>query len=485
MKGFGLKSMVWTPLDIPGFLTGPGKSKMSNGVEEFKYITKDKIIRLPKASGVYAFQKGAKLLYIGKAANIKERVKNHFSQPAYRDNLFIDQVSKIGYLKTDSEIEALILEANLIKKYQPKFNVIWRDDKNYFFVGVTKEDFPRIFWTHQTQLSSKIHDREKMRKFVQDFKPGIQYVGPFVDGKALKQTLKILRKVFPYRSCYKIPNRPCLWYHLNRCPAPCLLKSKFIKEIPVDSLKIKKLSQRNTEDLIRIIKKGKNPVLKELKREMKLASKKQEFEEAAKIRNQINALERVISHAKIFEPSIIQITPWCKMYNRTEAELRKILRVKNKISRIEAYDISNIQGKEATGSMVTFINDLPDKNFYRRFKIKVAGKPNDIAMIKECLTRRFGHPEWGFPDLILIDGGKPQLNVAVNSKLQITNYKQIKVIAIAKKENKLFIEDQRNPVLLKSLSREIFNLILQLRDEAHRFAISYHRKLRKRVLLEE
>ena len=161
------------------------------------------------------------------------------------------------------------------------------------------------------------------------------------------------------------------------------------------------------------------------------------------------------------------------------------MRVKNKISRIEAYDISNIQGKEATGSMVTFINDLPDKNFYRRFKIKVAGKPNDIAMIKECLTRRFGHPEWGFPDLILIDGGKPQLNVAVNSKLQITNYKQIKVIAIAKKENKLFIEDQRNPVLLKSLSREIFNLILQLRDEAHRFAISYHRKLRKRVLLEE
>ena len=218
---------------------------------------------------------------------------------------------------------------------------------------------------------------------------------------------------------------------------------------------------------------------------MKLASKKQEFEEAAKIRNQINALERVISHAKIFEPSIIQITPWCKMYNRAEAELRKILRVKNKISRIEAYDISNIQGKEATGSMVTFINDLPDKNFYRRFKIRIAGKPNDIAMIKECLTRRFGHPEWGIPDLILIDGGKPQLNVAVNSKLQITNYKQIKVIAIAKKENKLFIEDQRNPVLLKSLSREIFNLILQLRDEAHRFAISYHRKLRKRVLLEE
>jgi len=436
-------------------------------MKKFKFLAKSKIFQLPKGSGVYAFQKRVKLLYIGKAANIKERVKNHFSQPAYRNNLFINRVSKIGYLKTDSEIEALILEANLIKKYQPKYNVIWRDDKNYFFVGVTREEFPRVFITHQPKLQTT------------NYKLQTKYVGPFVDGKALKQTLKILRKVFPYRSCYKIPNRPCLWYHLNRCPAPCLLKSKFIKEIPVDSLKIKKISQRNAKNLMKIIKEGKNPVLKELKREMKLAVKKQDFEEAAKIRDQINSLERVVAHAKIFESGAPQKFDWPQV----QKILQKILKTKNKILRIEAYDVSNIVGQEATGSTVTFINGLPDKNFYRRFKIKVAGKPNDIAMIKECLKRRFKHPEWGLPDLILIDGGKAQLNAArqcLNSK-----FKHIKIIALAKKKSELFVESREKSILLKSLPREIFNLILQLRDEAHRFAISYHKKLRYKALLEK
>jgi excinuclease ABC subunit C len=231
-----------------------------------------------------------------------------------------------------------------------------------------------------------------------------------------------------------------------------------------------------------IIEEGKNPVLKELKREMKLASKNQDFEEAAKIRDQIRALEKVIANAKIFEPSIIQITPWEKIYDQIEAELRKILRTKNKISRIEAYDISNIQGQEATGSMVIFINGKANKDFYRRFKIKIGGKPNDIAMLKECLRRRFGHREWQFPDLILIDGGRSQLNAALSIKKSIPDVDFL-IIALAKKENKLYIEGRKDPILLKDLPRGIFNLILQARDEAHRFAISYHRKLRIKGLL--
>ncbi|MDI6591362.1 MAG: UvrB/UvrC motif-containing protein [Patescibacteria group bacterium] len=435
-------------------------------MEKFKYLGKDKITQLPKSSGVYAFKgRDREILYIGKAANIRERVKNHFQKLTYKDNLFIDQVSKIGYLKTDSEIEALILEANLIKKYQPKYNVIWRDDKNYFFVAKTKEDFPRIFITHQPILKTK------------NLKFKTEYVGPFVDGKALKETLKVLRKVFPYRSCRVLPKRACLWYHLGRCPAPCLLKTKLIEEIPKNTLKIKNICQRNARNLMKIIEKGKNPVLKELKKEMKIASKNQEFEEAARIRDQIEALEKVMAHAKIFEPPIRQITPWCKMYNKIELRLRKMLKVKNKISRIEAYDISNIQGKAATGSMVTFIDGLPDKNFYRKFKIKIAGKPNDIAMLKECLTRRLKHPEWPYPDLILIDGGQAQLNAAI---LKAKSYKlKAKTMALAKKKNELYIENQKKPILLKTLPREIFNLILQLRDEAHRFALSYHKKLRE------
>jgi excinuclease ABC subunit C len=450
-------------------------------MQRFKFLNKVELEKLSKNSGVYAFKDEGEILYIGKAANLRERVKNHFAQPGYRDYLFLDKVEKIGYLKTKSEIEALILEANLIKKYQPKYNVIWKDDKNYFFVGVTKEDFPRIFWTHQPlrEVGRTEYEVKKKSSKSSGFKLQTSYVGPFVDGKALKQTLKVLRKIFPYRSCYKIPNRPCLWYHLNRCPAPCLLKSKFIKEIPLDSLKIKKISQQNAENLIKILKKGKNPVLKDLKREMKILAKNRNFEEAAKIRDKIEALERIMENAKIFE-----VKAEFKEWPEIEEKLKGILKTKKKISKIEAYDVSNIQGKIATGSMVTFIDGESNKNFYRRFKIKIEGKPNDIAMLKEVLSRRFNHPEWPYPDLVLIDGGRAQLNAALEVLNQHKSAKSasISVLALAKSKNELFIEEQKKSILLKNLPREIFNLILQLRDEAHRFAISYHKKLREKDL---
>ncbi|KPJ73394.1 hypothetical protein AMJ48_01395 [Parcubacteria bacterium DG_74_1] len=319
---------------------------------EFRYLPKDKISQLPKTAGIYAFKKGGGFLYIGKAANVRERVKSHFQRPAYRDNFFLNQISKIGYIKTDSQIKALLLEAELIKKYQPKYNIIWRDDKNYFYIGITKESFPRVFITHQP-------------------KETFNFIGPFVSGRKLKQALKELRKVYPFRTCKTLPKKPCFWYHLGQCPAPCLFKSR----------------------------------------------------------------------------------------------------------RIEAYDVSNIQGKDATGSMVTFINRKPEKNFYRRFKIKIPnqkfdGGANDIVMLKQVLSRRFNHPEWGLPDLILIDGGKAQLNAALSTT-------KVPAIALAKRRNELYVKNLEKPILLKALPREVFNLILQLRDEAHRFAKKYHHKLRE------
>jgi excinuclease ABC subunit C len=222
---------------------------------------------------------------------------------------------------------------------------------------------------------------------------------------------------------------------------------------------------------------------------MSWASKNQNFELAAKIRDQIGALEIVLAHAKISEETTDlirlgqdKVGGWREL----EKKLREILKTKNKIERIEAYDVSNIQGKEAAGSMVTFINGRPAKNFYRRFKIKTphqgpGGGPNDIAMLKEVLWRRFKHPEWPEPDLILIDGGKAQLNAVVKIKNQhpVLIKSRPGVIALAKKKNELFIEGKKKPVLLKNLPREIFNLILQLRDEAHRFARKYHLKLRE------
>jgi len=440
----------------------------------FKFITKEDIAKLPKKPGVYALKNGKEILYIGKASNLRERVKNHFQKNNWRDNLFIDQVKKIGFIKTSSEIEALIKEADFIKKYQPKYNVIWKDDKNYFYLAVTTEDFPRVFITHQPVL--------KLKNKNPDFR--VNYFGPFVDGKSLKQTLNILRKIFPFRSCKKIPSRPCLWYHLNRCLAPCLLKSKIIKEMPMNYLKIKKYSQINAKHLMKFFKKGKEIIIKDLKKEMKEVSNKQDFETAAKIRDQIMSLEKVLSHSTIFPLSEKENqNRFNSQYKKIKEIFKKLLKTKKEISRIEAYDISNIQGKQATGSLVTFINGQPHKNFYRKFKIKTVEKPNDIAMLQEVLLRRFKHKEWGLPDLILIDGGKSQLNGAIKIKNNFSYLSKVKVISLAKKDNKLYLEDQKNPILLKNLPKPLFDLFLQLRDESHRFALAYHKKLRKKELI--
>jgi len=430
-------------------------------MEKFKFLAKERVSQLSKNSGVYIFKTGREILYIGKATNIKERVKNHFLQATYKDGLFTDQVSKVGYIKTDSEIEALILEANLIKKYQPKFNVVWRDDKNYFYVGITKEDCPQVFITHQPTFSRKNHNNPKTIRTTNNLKS--EFIGPFVDGSSLKKTLRILRKIFPYYTIKKHPKTLCPWCHLSLCPGPNPSKKE---------------CQKNIKNLISVLKGKRKSVLINLKGEMKKASALQDFEKAAKIRDKIKALEKVISHTKIFKSE----QPFQKNnWSETQKKLQKILKTRKEISRIEAYDISNIQGKMATGSMITFINGKSDKSHYRKFKIKISDKPNDVLMIKEVLSRRLQHQEWLYPNLILIDGGRAQFNTAQSI---INNQKlTIPVIALAKKKNELFIESQKEPILLKKLPREIFNLILQLRDEAHRFAISYHKNLRRRTLI--
>lgn len=346
-------------------------------MEKFKYLAKDKFSKLPRTPGVYAFKGGGKFLYIGKAVNLRSRVKNHQGEPVF------SLAKHIAYIETDSEIEALLLESQLIKKYQPKYNVVWKDDKNYFYVGITEENYPRVFITHQPFDAAQ--GKPKLKT---------DYMGPFTDGKTLKKALAELRKRSPYRTCKTLPKKPCLWYHLNQCPAPCL------------------------------------PF-----------------------------------------PQVSQ--------------------------RVEAYDISNIQGQQATGSMVTFVNGKPDKNFYRKFKIKMENKPNDVAMIREVLQRRFNHPEWPYPDLILIDGGKAQFNAALcalpqsaqscalcGSAHRRRGIYGIKIMALAKKNNELFIENKKKPVLLKNLPKDFANLILRVRDEAHRFALAYHHYLRDKSLLD-
>ena len=427
-------------------------------MNKFKFLNKSKLNDLPKTSGVYCFtEKKAEtrspLIYIGKAANIRDRVKNHFQQPNYRDNLFINKITRIGFFKTNSEIEALILEAKLIKKYQPKYNVMWRDDKNYFYIAIAQNEqkIPYVFITHQPEKSRR--------------PTSTQFIGPFVEGTALKKTLRFLRRVFPFYTTKRHPKVKCTWCHLDLCPGP-----------DPDLTEYKK----NIKKLILILQGKRKAVLNSLKKEMKQLAKEKKFEQAGKTRDKIYALAQIMAHTYVINGQTGGVPD--------SAQLQSLIGAKNPIFRIECYDVSNIQGKQATGSMVSAQGGpasgwVLDRNSYRKFKIRIEDTPNDIAMLKETLQRRFNHAEWKYPEIILIDGGKAQLNIAIRAKNEKLETKDIKIISIAKGRQELFIEDRKDPILLKVLPQNIYNLIKRLDDEAHRFAITYHKKLRKKNLL--
>ncbi|MDP3882468.1 MAG: UvrB/UvrC motif-containing protein [Candidatus Staskawiczbacteria bacterium] len=518
-------------------------------MDGFKFLQKKQIDMLPKTAGVYALaspkpkgEGGFNVLYIGKAINIKSRVKNHF-QPArnaslarnasrsdasgrsdaggatFKDNILSKLTTKVGFLETGSEIEALILEANLIKKYQPKYNVMWRDDKNYFYVAIAQNEqkIPYVFITHQPNFSSLRERSEATDEAIQSYRlprrlraprnDGVEYIGPFVEGTALKKTLKFLRRAFPFYTSKNHPKTRCTWCHLDLCPGP-VRNSSLAGEIYNGAGHHLNLAEykRNIKKLILILKGKRGAVLTSLKKEMRQLAKESKFEEAGKIRDRLYALQQIMAHTHVIENSKSEARN-----PKLNEILAKIIGLKKPVNKIECYDVSNIQGKYATSSMVVFTNGKPDKNQYRKFKIKMKNEPNDIAMLKETLKRRFSHPEWKYPEVILIDGGKAQLNVALSVILNLIGNPEtrqsartldslfrgndignIKVISIAKgrqdplrprSEARLFIENKKLPIPLKALPQEVYNLIKQLDDEAHRFAITYHKKLRKKNLL--
>lgn len=453
---------------------------------KLEYLKSSQLNLLPEQPGTYIFYAAKKSpLYIGKATNLRERVKNHFQQPTYKDNLFINKVKKIGFIPLESDIEALILESQLIKKYQPKFNILFRDDKKYFYVGITNEDWPRVFITHQPCLKTY-----KLKNLKTD------YIGPFTDGGALKQTLKILRKIFPYRTCKVLPKRPCLWYQLSRCPAPCLIeKESKIRRILKKETDVRKKGYKKDIRKFKSILKGERERLAlTLEKEMKKMAKLEEFERAERIKEQIESLKRIFSHKRI-------LTEVLQRKNRREnigVLLKEVLGLPKTPQRIEGYDISNIKAKEMVGSMVVLklsricTNEYtnfceykytPDKSQYRKFKIKTVKRQNDIACLKEIIKRRLFHKEWKLPDLIFVDGGKAQLNAA--KEVIDSNWKERlkpSIISLAKKKNLLYNINSRNPFLLDKLPKEVKMTILHLRDESHRFAIFYHKILREKHL---
>lgn len=390
---------------------------------------------LPETPGVYVMKDAAgRILYVGKAGNLRRRVSSYFERPHdVRIQTLVARIATIDHEDTDTAIEALILEAELIRKFSPPFNVREKDDKSFLYIEITKEKFPRVLL---------VRGRDIMRKSERQF-------GPFTSASSAREALKILRKIFPWSThdpdrigTFK---RPCFDYEIGLCPGTCIgaiSRTDYLKNI----------------SHLKLFLEGKKAwVVKNLEKEMAAASKKLEFEKAAKLRRQIFALKHIEDTAFISDSEIV-------MPKAGDLAARPF--------RIEGYDISNISGTSAVGSMVVFENGKPNKDEYRKFKIRTVFGSNDVGMLTEVLTRRFRHAGWRLPDLILIDGGLPQTNAAYRA-MRAAGVK-IPLVGLAKGP-----ERKRNDIVGAVPKNVSLKTLIQVRDEAHRFAISYHKALRR------
>ena len=533
-------------------------------------LVEEKLKLLPDSPGVYLMKDArGKIIYVGKAVVLKNRVRQYFQRnkghtPKVR--AMVEKIADFETIMTGSEVEALILECNLIKKHRPRYNISLKDDKSYPYVKVTlQEEFPRVFVT---------------RRILKD---GARYFGPYTNVTAVHESLKLLRRLFPLRSCRQMGERPCLEYHIKRCIAPC---TGNVDREEYDAMirAVLLFLEGRTEDVER-----------ELSARMQAAAESYHFELAARLRDQLAAVRRVAEkqnivtgagdqdaigmarsdigvcvqiffiragkmlgrehfllqgseeesdealltaflqqyyHQAAFVPREVLLpmeleetellSEWlsekkggkvqifvpqrgskrdivnmaegnAEKYLRDEAErvkqanaqtlgaveeLGHYLGLRELPNRMECFDISHNQGSETVASMVVFEGGLPKKSDYRRFKIRSAeGKPDDFKSMREVTTRRYGKlTEEELPDLIVIDGGKGQLSSALEI-IRGAGHLKVPVVGLAKQFELIFVEGSSDPVVLPRHSQALY-LIQRIRDEAHRFAITYHRKLR-------
>lgn len=531
-----------------------------------KNLLAEKLKTLPDSPGVYIMKNSdGKIIYVGKAVVLKNRVRQYFhSQKNHgaKVRAMVAKISDFETIVTATEVEALILECNLIKKYRPRYNISLKDDKSYPSIKLTlNETFPRIFVTRQIK------------------RDGSKYFGPYTDGAAVKETLKLLRKIFPLRTCKTFPKRPCLEFHIKRCLAPCAEKVSREDYFSIVHAAEKFLEGKTSE------------VQKNLSEKMSAAAAELNFESAAKFRDILLAVRKVSEKQKIVtnsgdldiiglarlnsevcaqiffvrdgkvlgrenfllsgaadESDSMAVIEFIKQYySRAEIsaeeillptelsaedekilsewlgvkltepkrgvkkslvdmanenaekflseraerrelrdaqtlgaieELKKFLNLPHLPRRMECFDISHIQGAETVASMVAFKNGAADKKNYRRFKIRSAeGKPDDFLSMREVVGRRYGKiSAEELPDLIVIDGGIGQLNSALEIIRGFGH--KVPVVGLAKQFELIFVEGKPEPVELPQGSQALY-LMQRIRDEAHRFAITYHRKLRR------
>lgn len=421
-------------------------------------LTRQNINKIPALIGVYLFKNKRKVLYVGKAVNLKARLLSHLENAKVdrKEKLIIESSDTVEYFITDSDFKALILEAEFIKLYHPKYNVRWKDDKSYLYIKVgTRDDYPKI----------QIVRKEKDPKSV--------LFGPFPSVRSVQEILRQIRKIFPFCSQSKIGRQACFYSKIGLCyPCPNFIETLTDKK---EKDQLKREYRGNIRNIVKILRGDLRSIEKKLQSELNHLVLEEKYEEAIKVRNRFFQFRKLINQQLFNTRDFADFNLSGESLKDLSQILQNYLPDLPSLNRIECYDISNLSQKEATGSMVVLSKGGADKSQYRKFKIKNATIFSDFEMLEEVVKRRFKN-KWPDPDLIVVDGGKPQVRVMLKTLIDLN--KEVYVIGIAKGPDRLVIGKQNLPTIRPNLNRPGFNLVRFIRDESHRFAHKYHLYLR-------
>ncbi|OGW87709.1 MAG: hypothetical protein A3C35_06455 [Omnitrophica bacterium RIFCSPHIGHO2_02_FULL_46_11] len=428
-------------------------------MSNFALLTKlleEKLKNLPITPGVYLFKgKKGEILYIGKARDLKKRVGSYFSQKAAQRevhspkiSVLLNRISDLEIIETQTEIDALLLEAELVKTHHPRYNTQLKDDKSFPLLKLTHDRFPRLVITRN----------RNERKAT--------YYGPYTDARLLREAVRIINSLFPIRKCWALPKTACLYYHIGQCIAPCIKPE------------IKPQYDWLINEIKNFLKGSRKSLIEYLTERMKQAASEYRFEDAQFFKEQIEALSWFRKKRFDFKH------PEGGIGLRATMELKRTLQLSRLPEKIVCFDVSNIQGEEAVASKVCFYRELAHKLEYRRYKIKTVSGINDYAMIQEALRRMMRGVKEGkeaaMPDLIVIDGGRGHLNTALKV-VESEQCGEVEVVSIAKRFEFIYSPKLKEPVVFP-LASSALRLLQKIRDEAHRFAITYHRSLKEKKL---
>ena len=421
----------------------------------------EKVRKFPQTAGVYLMKDSAgRVIYVGKAKNLRSRASSYFLKAAAEDqrtSRWVGEIADIDFLDCESEVDALLMESRLIKDIQPKFYKDLKDDKTFPYLMITtREEFPRVELAREPKLK------------------GVKLYGPFASAGALRGAIQVMQRIFKFRTCTLDISesderwnwfRPCLLASIQQCSAPCNFRIS------------KEDYRRDIRRLQTFLEGGKKRLLDEMRQEMQACSKSLQFERAAVLRDEIQMLERLEERGELdthAQPEVFYIDP-----KKGLAGLRKVLELKETPRIIEGVDIAHLGGGETVASLVQFIDGLPFKPGYRRFRISSVDGIDDFRSIYEVISRRFRRlhdDQEAFPDILLIDGGKGQLNAAM-AAFRDQQIEPPTVISLAKREEEIYRPGQSEPIVL-SRGAYALRLLQYVRDESHRFAQHYHHLLR-------